>query len=50
MERKGAVVNTTCFYEFVHDAISTDPGSDHGLTREQLFGVYTSWCLLNNCP
>ena len=43
-------MSTTCFDAFVHDAISANPGSDHGLGCEQLFGLYTSWCLLNNYP
>jgi len=49
-ESEGADVSTTCCGEFVREAVSRDSGSDHGLCREQLFGLYTSWCLLNHRP
>lgn len=34
------------FDAFLSEAVSMDPGSDRGLDREELFGLYTSWCLL----
>ena len=33
------------FDAFLREAISAVPGSDKGLGREELFGLYTSWCL-----
>ncbi|WP_426989204.1 hypothetical protein [Pseudarthrobacter sp. Y6] len=36
--------------EFVRDTINGDPGSEKGLSSEELFGLYTSWCLLTACP
>lgn len=33
------------FDAFLRDAISAIPGSDKGLDREELCGLYTSWCL-----
>ncbi|MDJ0319968.1 hypothetical protein [Pseudarthrobacter sp. PS3-L1] len=33
---------------FLSEAVSADPGSEEGLNREQLFGLYTSWCVLND--
>ena len=33
---------------FLSEAVSADPGSEEGLSREQLFGLYTSWCVLND--
>lgn len=43
-------VSTTHFDDFVRDAINSDPGSERGLDAEELFGLYTSWCLLTECP
>ncbi|MFF1255149.1 hypothetical protein ACFVYC_21980 [Pseudarthrobacter sp. NPDC058329] len=43
-------MSTTHFDDFLKDAVSADPGSDAGLNCEELFGLYTSWCLLNSCP
>ena len=35
------------FEAFVREAVSEAPGSDHGLSCDELFGLYTSWCLLS---
>jgi hypothetical protein len=43
-------VSTTHFEDFLKDSVSADPGSDTGLNREELFGLYTSWCALIGCP
>ncbi|MFB8369701.1 hypothetical protein ACFC25_10075 [Pseudarthrobacter sp. NPDC055928] len=43
-------MSATHFDDFVRDAINSDPGSDRGLEAEELFGLYTSWCLLTECP
>lgn len=37
------------FDAFLREAISAVPGSDKGLDCEELFGLYTSWCLLSGC-
>jgi hypothetical protein len=34
------------FDEFLNESVNADPGSDKGLNCEELFGLYTSWCLL----
>lgn len=47
---EGASVSTTHFDDFVRDAINSDPGSDKGLGSEELYGLYTSWCVLTGCP
>ena len=43
-------MTNTHFEEFVRDALNTDPGSDKGLNCEEIYGLYTSWCLLTSCP
>ncbi|MCQ6273356.1 hypothetical protein M8J71_23215 [Pseudarthrobacter sp. R1] len=43
-------MSATHFDDFIRDAINSDPGSDKGLSSEELFGLYTSWCLLTECP
>jgi len=43
-------MSTTHFDDFLAQSVSADPGSDTGLNREELFGLYTSWCALNACP
>lgn len=43
-------VSATHFDDFLREAISRDPGSEQGLSKEALFGLYTSWCTLSGCP
>lgn len=43
-------MSATHFDGFVQDSLNSDPGSDKGLDSEELFGLYTSWCLLTGCP
>jgi hypothetical protein len=43
-------VSTTHFDDFVRETTNSDPGSEKGLDSEELFGLYTSWCLLKGCP
>jgi hypothetical protein len=31
---------------FIRDCIEIDPTADYGLTGDQLYGVYVSWCHL----
>ncbi|MDF9277914.1 hypothetical protein P4U43_08945 [Arthrobacter sp. EH-1B-1] len=38
-------MSATHFDGFVQDSLNSDPGSDKGLDSEELFGLYTSWCL-----
>lgn len=47
---ESAAVRTTHFDDFITDTINSDPGSEKGLNSEELFGLYTSWCLLTACP
>ncbi|GGI03162.1 hypothetical protein GCM10007170_46510 [Arthrobacter liuii] len=34
------------FDAFLREAVKADPGSDNGLDGEELYGLYTGWCLL----
>ena len=43
-------MSMTHFEDFLAEAISSDPGSEHGLSEENIFGLYTSWCALSGCP
>ena len=43
-------VSTRHFEDFLREATSSDPGTEQGLHREELFGLYTSWCALSGCP
>lgn len=43
-------VKATHFEDFLREATSTDPGSEQGLSRETIFGLYESWCALSRCP
>lgn len=36
--------------DFLQDATSAEPGSEGGLGCEELYGLYTSWCLLHKYP
>jgi hypothetical protein len=38
------------FDDFLREATSSEPGSDTGLTADELYGLYLSWCALNGCP
>ncbi len=33
---------------FLAEAVQEEPGVATGLSLDELYGVYTSWCLLNN--
>lgn len=35
------------FDAFLKEAVSAVPGSDTGLGCDELFGLYTNWCLLS---
>jgi hypothetical protein len=37
------------FDRFLAEALTTERETDGGLDKEELFGLYTSWCLLNDC-
>jgi hypothetical protein len=39
-------VGTSHFQQFLHDATSPDPDTDLPLGPDCLYGLYTSWCLL----
>jgi len=42
------VVSAGNFDDFLHEAVSAEPDCDKGLNCEELFGLYTSWCLLGD--
>lgn len=35
------------FDRFLAEALTTDRETDDGLDRGELYGLYTSWCLIN---
>lgn len=35
------------YRRFISDCIAVDAGEDHGLTDDELYGVYISWCALH---
>lgn len=35
------------FDQFFAEALTTDRETDSGLAKEELYGLYTSWCLIN---
>ncbi|HEX2923260.1 MAG TPA: hypothetical protein VHS28_04455 [Chloroflexota bacterium] len=36
------------FDRFLAEAFTTERETDRGLAKEELYGLYTSWCLLNH--
>ncbi|MFE4226554.1 hypothetical protein ACFRJ8_01560 [Arthrobacter sp. NPDC056886] len=38
---------TSQFDQFLQEATIQDSGSDHALGKDCLYGLYTSWCFLN---
>lgn len=38
------------FDDFLRETTSSEPGSDSGLSTEELYGLYMSWCALTECP
>jgi len=38
---------TSQYEQFLHEATSPDPVSDQPLSRDCLYGLYTSWCFLH---
>ena len=35
------------FDQFLTEALTNDRETDGGLAKEKLYGLYTSWCLIN---
>jgi hypothetical protein len=35
------------FDRFLAEALTSDRETDGGLAKEELYGLYTSWCLIN---
>lgn len=35
------------FDDFLAEAVQKEPGHQKGLSLDELYGLYTSWCLLN---
>ena len=35
------------YTRFLADCITVEPGDDSGLTEDEMYGVYVSWCILN---
>ena len=40
-------MTTTHFDRFLSEALATGRESDTGLGKDELYGLYTSWCLIN---
>ncbi|WP_104175279.1 hypothetical protein [Arthrobacter sp. Y81] len=40
-------MTSTHFERFLVEAVTTDRESESGLTADELYGLYTSWCLIN---
>jgi len=40
-------LTATHFEQFVAEALTTERETDARLTSDELYGLYTSWCLLN---
>ena len=38
---------TSQYDQFLQEATTPDPASDHALGRDRLYGLYISWCFLN---
>jgi hypothetical protein len=41
-------MTATDFDRFLAEAVRTDRETDGGLGPDELYGLYTSWCLINN--
>ena len=39
---------TSHYDQFLQEATTRDPASDHALGRDRLYGLYTSWCFLGH--
>jgi len=39
-------MGTPDYARFVQDCIAADGADDHGLTEDQMYGLYLSWCML----
>ena len=37
----------THFDQFLQEAVTTDRETDSGMDKDELYGLYTSWCLIN---
>lgn len=35
------------FDRFLREAVTTDRETDSGMDKDELYGLYTSWCLIN---
>jgi hypothetical protein len=40
-------MTSTDFDRFLVEAVTTDRETDGGLGEDELYGLYTSWCLIN---
>lgn len=40
-------METSHYARFIRECITADIPDNHGLTEEQLYGVYLSWCSLD---
>ena len=38
------------FDRFLAEALTTDRETDGGLAKEELYGLYINWCLINQDP
>ena len=44
------MTSTPDFERFLHEAIASDWEAGAGLGHDSLYGLYTSWCMLNRSP
>ncbi len=45
-ENEGVVMTLSDYKRFIADCIAVDAGEDCGLTDDELYGVYISWCAM----
>jgi hypothetical protein len=43
-------METSDYARFIQDCVAAGTAEDHGLTDDQLYGVYVSWCGLDGQP
>lgn len=41
-------MDSTHFDRFLTEAVRTDRETDSGLGEDELYGLYTSWCVINS--
>lgn len=41
-------MTSTDIEKFLRESVNQEPDAESGLDADELYGLYTSWCLLNN--